>query len=382
MSNCTPPLRLVAMPELRDLIPPLSPEEFEQLEANLLSDGILDPIKIWKRPAGDIIIDGHNRWEIAKKHDLEFQTKVVFLNDMDEAKDWIDQNQLGRRNLTPDMQALLRGRIFNRSKQPHGGQEKGSKPQSEASTKTASDLAPQLGVSRATLERDGQFAEAVEKLDLGKEVAAGKVKAPRSEVVKKAKELPEKVSPKQIEKAHKELEEPKAPKAPKEKPIKAEPLAPDESRVLVPLKDRARLEQLERLLPEKEEEAKALRVEVTNLKVDKSSLEAKVTEMTRQLEEAGHQVQELAEENASLHRILDGDDLLASYQKEVQRVAALARTTEERFRGQQNQNKALAKSAESWKGKFDRLQKKTKGAPELEADPELEDECPYPPVEV
>ena len=105
-------------------------------------------------------------------------------------------------------------------------------------------------------------------------------------------------------------------------------------------------------------------------------------ELTRKLEEAGAQVQELAEETASMHRILDAEDLLKSFKEEVVRAQALARTTEERFRGMQNQNKALAKSAESWKGKFDRLQKKTKGTPVPEPDPELEDECPYPPVEV
>lgn len=372
MSNCVPPLRMVALPELRDLIPPLSSEEFEQLEANCLSDGILDPIKIWKRPAGDVVIDGHNRWEIAVKHGLEFQTKQLFFKDMNEAKDWIDENQLGRRNLAPDMMALLRGRIFNRSKQAHGGQEKGSKPQNEASTKTASDLAPKLGVSRSTLERDGQFAEAVEKLDLGKEVAAGKVKAPRSDVVKKAKELPEKVSPKQIEKAHKELE---APKAPKKKPIKAAPLAPEGT------PEAARLAQMERLLPEKEKENKDLRIENTNLKVENSSLKAQVAELTRKLEESGAQVQELNDENEASRRILDAEDLLPAFQKEVTRAQALARTTEERNRGLQNQCKSLERSAKSWKRKAEALERKTKGTPE--PDPELpSDESPYPPAEV
>jgi hypothetical protein len=110
--------------------------------------------------------------------------------------------------------------------------------------------------------------------------------------------------------------------------------------------------------------------------------DAEIAELTRKLEEAGAQVQELADENASMHRILDAEDLLKSFKEEVVRAQALARTTEERVRGMQNQNKALAKSAESWKGKFDRLQKKTKGTPVPEPDPELEDDCPYPPLEV
>jgi hypothetical protein len=107
-----------------------------------------------------------------------------------------------------------------------------------------------------------------------------------------------------------------------------------------------------------------------------------IAELGRKLEEAGAQVQELAEENATMHRVLDAEDLLAKFKEEVVRAQALARTTEERFRGMQNQNKALAKSAESWKGKFDRLQKKVKGAPVPDPDPEIEAESPYPPVEV
>ena len=54
--------------EFKSLIPPLTPEEFNQLEQNCLNDGILESIKVWK----DVIIDGHNRHEIASKNGLDF----------------------------------------------------------------------------------------------------------------------------------------------------------------------------------------------------------------------------------------------------------------------------------------------------------------------
>jgi hypothetical protein len=38
----------------------------------------------------------------------------------DEAEDWIDKNQLGRRNLTADAFTLLLGRRYNRAKKAHG----------------------------------------------------------------------------------------------------------------------------------------------------------------------------------------------------------------------------------------------------------------------
>ena len=70
---------------------------------------------------------------------------------------WIDTNQLGRRNLSPDVVSLLRGRIYNRTKKAHGG----ARDQSDH-LKTSESLATAYGVGEATIRRDGQFARAVE----------------------------------------------------------------------------------------------------------------------------------------------------------------------------------------------------------------------------
>lgn len=82
-------------PKFRDLIPPLSTDEYEQLEKNLLADGIREPLVVW----GNALIDGHNRYRIALKHNLPFETVQKEFADEDEASIWIMQNQLGRRNL-------------------------------------------------------------------------------------------------------------------------------------------------------------------------------------------------------------------------------------------------------------------------------------------
>ena len=48
-------------PEFAEKIPPLTPEEYEQLEANILAEGaVLSPLIIWN----DVIVDGHNRYRI------------------------------------------------------------------------------------------------------------------------------------------------------------------------------------------------------------------------------------------------------------------------------------------------------------------------------
>lgn len=81
--------------EFRTLIPPLTEEEFNQLEANCLENGIQDSLKTWD----GILIDGHNRYEIAQKHGLEFKTEEMEFSSRDDVKLWIIKNQLGRRNL-------------------------------------------------------------------------------------------------------------------------------------------------------------------------------------------------------------------------------------------------------------------------------------------
>ena len=79
-----------------NLLPELTPDEYRQLEINLLRDGVLDPIVVTN---GWVIIDGHNRYEIARKHGLEYRVVELCETD-DDAKEWIIKNQLGRRNLS------------------------------------------------------------------------------------------------------------------------------------------------------------------------------------------------------------------------------------------------------------------------------------------
>lgn len=87
--------------EFQSLIPPLTPEEFKQLEENCVKEGIRDALIVWKQPDGnDILIDGHNRWNISVKHGgIPFQIKRMEFLDRDAVKLWIIGNQLGRRNI-------------------------------------------------------------------------------------------------------------------------------------------------------------------------------------------------------------------------------------------------------------------------------------------
>ena len=83
-------------PVFRDLIQSLTADEFKQLEDNVLAEGIRDAIVVWN----DTIVDGHNRYQLAQKHSIQFDLHEVDFNSQDEAVLWIIDNQLGRRNLT------------------------------------------------------------------------------------------------------------------------------------------------------------------------------------------------------------------------------------------------------------------------------------------
>lgn len=82
--------------EFKNLIPALSAEEYAQLEANILNEGIREPIITWN----GYIIDGHNRYNIATRFDLEYKTTSKHFSSEVDVKIWMANNQLGRRNLS------------------------------------------------------------------------------------------------------------------------------------------------------------------------------------------------------------------------------------------------------------------------------------------
>jgi hypothetical protein len=105
--------------ELRSLIPPLSKEEYGQLEENICQWGCLDPLKVWPVPDSDevILLDGHNRYSICSDHNIRYVTESISLIDRAAAIDWMIANQLGRRNLSAKQISYLRGRQQQQEKQ-------------------------------------------------------------------------------------------------------------------------------------------------------------------------------------------------------------------------------------------------------------------------
>lgn len=100
---------LVVDKEFEELLPVLTPEEFERLEQSILKNGMLDPIKVWEDASTGkyIIIDGHNRYKILKKNNISLKYwenyKIMYADELptrEDVKRWMLEQQLGRRNLS------------------------------------------------------------------------------------------------------------------------------------------------------------------------------------------------------------------------------------------------------------------------------------------
>lgn len=95
--------RLEIDPEFQNLIRPLTPDEYKNLEEQLVDEGCRDELIIWE----DVIIDGHNRYEICQKHEIPFKTKEMFFDDRSEVIVWMIKHQFGQRNLQQYERSVL-----------------------------------------------------------------------------------------------------------------------------------------------------------------------------------------------------------------------------------------------------------------------------------
>ena len=112
-------------PALKKYMNKLNNKERTLLEEQLKRDGCLDPLKVWIQGDDEIVLDGHNRYEICIANDIPFKTTPISgINDYLDAEIWIEEFQLGRRNLTDSERAVRIGRLYEKRKQREGGDRK------------------------------------------------------------------------------------------------------------------------------------------------------------------------------------------------------------------------------------------------------------------
>lgn len=165
-------------PDFRDLLNPLSEEEYNALEASILKDGVEDPLKVWN----GILVDGHNRLEICKKHGIEnFPVKEKRFGSKSDAMEWIIDNQKGRRNLTLSQLVKCYEKVREQvAKEAKERQLSNLKQNADGSNltprtdnkKTAEKIAEKIGVSKNTYKAAREVVahgtpEEIERLDKG-----------------------------------------------------------------------------------------------------------------------------------------------------------------------------------------------------------------------
>jgi hypothetical protein len=90
--------------ELKAYIDPLTPEEHAALERSILTEGCRDALVLW----GDVLVDGHNRYGICRKHGLPFNTvQSTLFQSMDDVHLWMIDQHLGRRSVSDFQRGVL-----------------------------------------------------------------------------------------------------------------------------------------------------------------------------------------------------------------------------------------------------------------------------------
>ena len=174
---------LTVDPEFRDLIPPLNEEELKLLEESLVADGCESPLIVWN----GVIVDGHNRYAICRKHEIPFSIQEKNFSSRDDAMLWMLRNQLGRRNLNNYQrvelvlkfeplvknaaeQRMMAGKAVNPVPTLAQGQTKG---------RTRDHLSEAAGVSHGTFAKAKKLVQSADE-ETKRELRAGKVTVNRA----------------------------------------------------------------------------------------------------------------------------------------------------------------------------------------------------------
>ena len=161
----------MVLPEMAELLPPLTEEQLAALETDLLKNGCYSPVIVNEEL---VIIDGHNRQMLCEKHGIPYKMAVFSFEDMLEAKQWALDNQKGRRNLDkwelgkialklkPDIEARAKANMSagggdQKSEEAKSGLVNSPNPISPIDTRK--EMAKAVGIGEQTMGRIAQIEE-------------------------------------------------------------------------------------------------------------------------------------------------------------------------------------------------------------------------------
>jgi hypothetical protein len=189
---CLSEIRLVPFrsikknPIFETLLPPLGGRERRELELSLATEGIREPLLVWERNNDGtyILIDGYNRYRwLASKNVSEVEVRVRrFPKGEDEAICWALGNQLGRRNLTPQLKMMYIAELYRLRR--------ATSPETKAAQVRAV-IAEEVGVKEAVVVRAVKIANELGKLPkrVSQEFIAGRLNANTLHKISKARRV-------------------------------------------------------------------------------------------------------------------------------------------------------------------------------------------------
>ena len=150
---------------------PLSQKETEQLEQSIIREGCHEPITIWR----GLILDGHKRYKICSYEDIDYVIKEEYFDNRDEVVIWICRNRIRKLNKSSAAYKYLVGKWYNCQKKVNRVQKRlypdltgelrvHENSQTRAYDRACMQLAAELGVHRATVEKYGGYATALETI--------------------------------------------------------------------------------------------------------------------------------------------------------------------------------------------------------------------------
>lgn len=184
-------------PEFEQIIPPLSEDEFAQLEENILKLGrVTDPIKVWN----GVIIDGHHRYKIIQKYpEIPYSTYEMNFESEHEAVAWMCSAQLGRRNITEAHRQYILGKRYDAEKHMNGGDRRSEQVKSvvqigplKSAHSTREKIAKETNTNPSYIKNCDRFARGVDAAEevfpgIKKKILLGEINPTKSEIYALAK---------------------------------------------------------------------------------------------------------------------------------------------------------------------------------------------------
>lgn len=157
-------------PEFRDLLPPLADDEYQRLQLDINKNGCRDKLVVWKE--WNILIDGHNRYEICNQLDIPFETIEMSFHGRDDVKLWMIKNQLARRNISDAkrvvLNLMLKPVLAAKAKENiKGGDRKSEavKSTNQNSDELISEPLPELNTTKEIAKASGVSHDTVHKVE-------------------------------------------------------------------------------------------------------------------------------------------------------------------------------------------------------------------------